>query len=100
MITRVSCIVILSMLLPVRGSAQPVPREGERVRIHLLDDAVVIGIVQTASPQAVRLLGTGGVRSPSPKTRSDRSSEASAESASLRGTSESRSRSPSSDSAH
>ena len=60
MITRVSCLVILSMLLPAHGSAQPVPSEGERVRIHQLDGTVVIGIVQAASPRAIRLLGTGG----------------------------------------
>ena len=63
MITRISCIVLLSllsMLPPAHGSAQPVPSAGERVRIHQLNGTVVTGTVQAVSPQAVRLLGTAG----------------------------------------
>lgn len=48
------------MLLPAHGSAQPVPSEGERVRIHQLNGTVVTGTVQAVSPQAVRLFGTAG----------------------------------------
>ena len=57
MTTRISCILILAMILPAHGSGQSVLSQGERVRIHQLNGTVVTGIVQFASPQEVRLLG-------------------------------------------
>lgn len=60
MTTRISCIVILAMILPAHGSGQSVLSPGELVRIHPLNGPVVTGIVQVASPQAIRLLGKAG----------------------------------------
>jgi hypothetical protein len=60
MTARITYIVILAMNLPAYASGQSVLNQGERVRIHQLNGTVVTGIVQSATPQAVRLLGEAG----------------------------------------